>query len=54
MDQLLEKLLRYSKVSNIPLPIKDNCLDLQEFFMEAFNRGYLTDDIFNEICSILN
>lgn len=52
MTHLIEVLVRYSIVSSIPLPIVNNSIDLSAFFIEAFNQGYLSGEMYEELKSI--
>lgn len=53
MTHLIEILIRYSKSTNIPLSIENESIDLSVFFIEAYNRGYMSTEVFEDLKSIL-
>lgn len=50
----MELLIRYSAATNIELPVVNNRLDLNAFFLEAFNRGHLSEKTLEEIAKHLH
>jgi hypothetical protein len=54
MNHFIEVLIRYSKATNTPLPIKDEEMDLSAFFLEVYSKGCMSVELFEELHSILN
>jgi hypothetical protein len=53
MTHLIEVLIRYSKATNIPLPIEDGVIDLSVFFGDVYNKGCMNLESFEELKATL-
>jgi hypothetical protein len=54
MNHFIEILIRYSKATNIPLPIEDGVIDLSVFFFDVYNKGCMSENLYEELKATLN
>lgn len=49
MRELLDYIKRYSKATGIPLKVENKQLDLSAFFNEAYEKGFVSEEMLVEI-----
>lgn len=53
MNQITELLIHYCKATNISLLSEDKNIDVSKIFNQAFNKGFLKTETYNQIRAIM-